>query len=507
MADALNVGLNAARMPLICTLDADSVLETDALLHVVRPLVEQPGLVLAVGGVVRPSNGMRLRRGAVDKLELPRRMIVRAQIVEYLRAFMLGRIGWTTLNGLLVISGAFGAYRRCDVVEVGGLATNSLGQDADLVATLHRLARRKGQRRYQMMVVPQAVCWSEAPERRRDLRRQRRRWSHGMAQVLFRHRRAMLNPRYGRFGLLVLPYNLLFELLGPVVEVLGLPAVLAAWWLDLLNPVYAVAVFLLAFGFGLLISVAAVLADEVVAERYDRWRDLPDPAAGGGVRGHPAAHPAVVVARARPRRRGAATQHDLDGDPRGWASVGPPDPTVLIWVRPLPTRRVDSQSTERSVPMTSARGVDGGRERVAGRTGRLSAGHPGLQRPRRVGERGPGRPRPDQAGSDQHGQPRAAYPVEQHPGLLRAAGRPRRSRPDGPVDGRCDPAEQPAVGGADHRSPPAGPPRRRRAGRGEGTGRSRRAGHRGGRSGRTGGGRGRTRRPGQPRRLARAGAR
>ncbi len=275
VADALNVGLNAARMPLICTLDADSVLETDALLHVVRPLVEQPGLVLAVGGVVRPSNGMRLRRGAVDKLELPRRMIVRAQIVEYLRAFMLGRIGWTTLNGLLVISGAFGAYRRCDVVEVGGLATNSLGQDADLVATLHRLARRKGQRRYQMMVVPQAVCWSEAPERRRDLRRQRRRWSHGMAQVLFRHRRAMLNPRYGRFGLLVLPYNLLFELLGPVVEVLGLPAVLAAWWLDLLNPVYAVAVFLLAFGFGLLISVAAVLADEVVAERYDRWRDLP----------------------------------------------------------------------------------------------------------------------------------------------------------------------------------------------------------------------------------------
>lgn len=275
VADALNVGLNVARMPLVCTLDADSVLDPDALLHVVRPLVERPGMVLAAGGVVRPSNGMQLRRGAVDSLELPRRMIVRAQIVEYLRAFMLGRIGWTSLNGLLIISGAFGAYRRCDVVAVGGLVTDSLGQDADLVATLHRLARRNGQRGYRMMVVPQAVCWSEAPEHRRDLRRQRRRWAHGLAQVLFRHRRAMFNPRYGRFGMVVLPYNLFFELLGPVVEVLGVPAVLAAWWLGLLNPVYAIAVFLLAFGFGLLVSVAAVLADEVLAERYTRWRDLP----------------------------------------------------------------------------------------------------------------------------------------------------------------------------------------------------------------------------------------
>ncbi len=275
VADALNVAINVARMPLVCTLDADSVLDPDALLHVVRPLVERPGKVLAAGGVVRPSNGMRLRRGTVESVELPRRMLVRAQIVEYLRAFMLGRIGWTSLNGLLIISGAFGAYRRCDIVDVGGLQRDSLGQDADLVATLHRLARRKRERGYRMMVVPQAVCWTEVPQHRRDLRRQRRRWAHGLAQVLTRHRGAMLNPRYGRFGMVVLPYHLLFELLGPVVEVLGLPAVLAAWWLGLLNPVYALAVFGLAVGFGLLVSVAAVLADEAIGEHYSRWRDLP----------------------------------------------------------------------------------------------------------------------------------------------------------------------------------------------------------------------------------------
>lgn len=275
VADALNVGVNVARKPLVCTLDADSVLEPDALLHVVRPLVEQPGRVLAVGGVVRPSNGMQRRRGAVERIELPKRLLVRSQIVEYLRAFMLGRIGWTSLNGLLIISGAFGAYRRHDIVEVGGLNTRSLGQDADLVASLHRLARKKGQHGYQMMVVPQAVCWTEAPQRRRDLRRQRRRWAHGLSQVLVNHRGAMLNPRYGRFGLFVLPYHLLFELLGPVIEVLGLPAVIIAYFIGVLNIQYAVVIFLLAVGFGLLVSLAGVLADEVNGERYSRWRDLP----------------------------------------------------------------------------------------------------------------------------------------------------------------------------------------------------------------------------------------
>ncbi len=275
VADALNVGINIARMPLVATLDADTVLDPDALLHVVRPLVERPGKVLAAGGVVRPSNGLTLHRGAVEATRLPRRMLVRAQIVEYLRAFMLGRIGWTSLNGLLIISGAFGAYRRSDIVEVGGLNNRSLGQDADLVATLHRLARQKKEKGYQMMVVPQAVCWTEAPATRRDLGLQRRRWAHGLAQVLVNHRGAMLNPRYGRFGMFVLPYHLLFELLGPVVELLGVPAVLGAWYFGLLNPPYALGIFLLALAFGMLVSVAAVLADEVSGERYSRWRDLP----------------------------------------------------------------------------------------------------------------------------------------------------------------------------------------------------------------------------------------
>ncbi|MBK6873611.1 MAG: glycosyltransferase family 2 protein [Kineosporiaceae bacterium] len=273
-ADALNTALNAARYPLICTLDADSVLEPDALLHIARPLVEQPDDVVAAGGVVRPSNGMVLRRGTIESVTLPRRLIVRAQIVEYLRAFMLGRIGWSWLNSVLIISGAFGAFRREDVVALGGLHPESLGQDADLVASLHHMLRRQKRKDYKVVIVPQAVCWSEAPQHRRDLRRQRRRWAHGLGQVLWHQRSAMLRPRFGRFGLLVLPYHVVFEMLGPVVEVLGLPAVLAAWWLGLLNPLYALTVFAMAIGFGMLVSLSAVLVDEVSERHYDRWRDL-----------------------------------------------------------------------------------------------------------------------------------------------------------------------------------------------------------------------------------------
>ena len=273
-ADALNTALNAARYPLVCTLDADSVLEPDALLQIVRPMVENPDEVVAAGGVVRPSNGINLRRGTVESVTMPRRLVVRAQIVEYLRAFMLGRIGWSWLNSVLIISGAFGVFRRADIVGLGGLHPKSLGQDADLVASLHNVMRAQKRKDYRVVIVPQAVCWSEAPEHRRDLRRQRRRWAHGLGQVLWRQRSAFLRPKYGRFGLVVLPYHVLFELLGPVVEVLGLPMILLAWWLGLLNIWYAVVVFFLAIAFGMLVSVTAVLADEVSERRYTRWRDL-----------------------------------------------------------------------------------------------------------------------------------------------------------------------------------------------------------------------------------------
>lgn len=272
-ADALNVALNAARSPLVCMVDADSVIEPDALLHVVRPFVEQPDSVVAAGGVIRPSNGLRLRRGSVESVSAPPGLLSLAQAVEYLRAFLFGRVGWTWLNGVLIISGAFAVFRRDLVMKIGGMNADSLGQDAELVAALH-LALRRERADYRMVIVPQPVCWTEVPGSWRDLGGQRRRWSQGLVQVLWRYRSAFGRPRFGRFGLLILPYHLFFELLGPVVEVLGLPMVLAAWALGLLDGHFALLVFGLSLGFGAMLSLVAVFLDEVTFHRYDRWRDL-----------------------------------------------------------------------------------------------------------------------------------------------------------------------------------------------------------------------------------------
>ena len=184
--------------------------------------------------------------------------------MEYLRAFLLGRVGWTWLNGNLIISGAFAIFRREDVIAVGGLRENSLGQDADLVASLHRTMSRE-RADYTMVIVPQPVCWTEVPERRRDLARQRRRWSHGLVQVLWRNRSAFGRPKYGRFGMLVLPYHLLFEVLGPVVEVLGVPMVLAAWALGLLNGSFAILAFVMSVGFGIVLSLTAVFLEDLTS--------------------------------------------------------------------------------------------------------------------------------------------------------------------------------------------------------------------------------------------------
>jgi cellulose synthase/poly-beta-1,6-N-acetylglucosamine synthase-like glycosyltransferase len=272
-ADALNLALNAARTSLVCMVDADSVIEPDALLHVVRPFVEDPETTVAAGGVIRPSNGVTLGRGSVTSVRAPDTLLARIQVVEYLRAFLLGRVGWTWLNGVLIISGAFGIFRRDDVIALGGLNADSLGQDADLVASLHASLRRAG-RPYRMTIVPQPVCWTEVPESRADLAQQRRRWSHGLLQVLWRQRSAFGRKSYGRYGLLVLPYHLVFELMGPLIEVLGLPAVCVAWMFGLLSGSYAALMFAVSVGFGAMLSMTAVFLDEVTFHRYERWQDL-----------------------------------------------------------------------------------------------------------------------------------------------------------------------------------------------------------------------------------------
>ncbi len=271
-ADALNVGICAATYPFVCCIDADIILDEDALLRVARPMIES-SRVVAVGGIVRVANGCEVESGRVVKIRTPRNIWANFQIVEYLRAFLAGRTGWSVFNAMLIISGAFGMFRRRDFIEAGGYAHDTVGEDMEVVTRMHRNLKEKGEP-YQISFVPDPVAWTEVPATLRVLRRQRDRWHRGLMDTLFRHRKMLLNPRYGTVGLLAMPYFFLFEFLGPVVEIFGYVAVPLSLWLGYLDVEFAIAFFLAAVGLGTLLSVAAVFLEELRLNRYPRWLDV-----------------------------------------------------------------------------------------------------------------------------------------------------------------------------------------------------------------------------------------
>ncbi|HEX5044668.1 MAG TPA: glycosyltransferase [Candidatus Polarisedimenticolaceae bacterium] len=272
-SDALNAGINLSRYPLFCSIDADSIIEENALLRVVKPFMEHPQETVAVGGIVRIANGCEVRDGKVVRVELPDRPLAIFQVIEYLRAFLTGRVGWSVLRSLLIISGAFGVYRKQDVIDVGGYSLSTDTEDLELVVRLHEHMLRL-KRRYRVVFVPDPVCWTEIPNSVRVLARQRNRWHRGLVQTLWEHRSMMLNPRYGGIGLFAFPYFVCFEMLGPFVETLGYAVVLLSFFLGVLDLQFLL-LFVAAAGlYGIFLSVSAVLLEEMSFRRYPGWVDL-----------------------------------------------------------------------------------------------------------------------------------------------------------------------------------------------------------------------------------------
>lgn len=271
-ADALNAGLNAARYPLVCGIDADSVLQRDSLQRVVQPFLDDPRTV-AAGGTVRVVNGCTVRDGFIEQVRPPRSWLARVQAVEYLRAFLFGRLGWSPLNALLVISGAFGVFRKEAVVEAGGWRHGTVGEDMDLVMRLHRHLRA-ARVPFRITFVPDPVCWTEVPEDFRTLGRQRMRWQRGLAESLAANRALAASRRGGVAGWVAYPFQLLFECLGPVLEVGGYLLFVGGALTGHVEPSAAVAFVWLAVGLGLVLSVSAVLLEELSFAVYPRARHV-----------------------------------------------------------------------------------------------------------------------------------------------------------------------------------------------------------------------------------------
>lgn len=272
-SDALNAGINVARAPLFCSMDADSLLEPDALLRAVRPFIDRPDETLAVGGTIRIANGCRIESGRIVQVRMPTNFLALVQIMEYLRAFLMARLALSSMQVLTVISGAFGLFRRQPVLEVDGYSHGTVGEDMELVIKLHRLYRERKQP-YRIEFVAEPVCWTEVPESLTILGRQRSRWQRGSLETFFRHKTMLFNPRYGRIGFIGFGNILVVDVLGPMIEVLGYILIPLFWALGLLSWEYFLAFIAVTFALGVFVSTATLILEEVQLRRFPRARDL-----------------------------------------------------------------------------------------------------------------------------------------------------------------------------------------------------------------------------------------
>lgn len=272
-ADAVNAGLNAATSPWVCVVDSDSMLESDALLRIMTPVLYGSKDVVGAGGIVRVLNGSTVERGRMKQVRLPRKPIEAIQVVEYLRAFLIGREAWGTLDMLMIISGAFGVFRTDLIRAIGGYRAAAIGEDFDLVARLHRylLDRRET---YKIQFVADPVCWTEVPFDWRSLARQRMRWQKGLLDVLWPNRNMLFRRRYGRIGAIALPYLWIFELCAPVIEIGGIFTMVAAAVMGCLSREFFLQFMLFGYAFATLISIGSVLQEEFTYKRYNDWRDV-----------------------------------------------------------------------------------------------------------------------------------------------------------------------------------------------------------------------------------------
>jgi cellulose synthase/poly-beta-1,6-N-acetylglucosamine synthase-like glycosyltransferase len=269
-ADSLNAGLNISSSELVCSIDADTILDPDGLRRLVRPFIRSRDVV-AAGATIRVANGCTVTQGRLASERGPHRALAGIQAVEYLRAFLFGRPGWNRLGGNILISGAFGLFRRQSLLETNGYAM-TVGEDMELVVRLRRHAHETGQMA-RVEFVPDPVAWTETPTTFRELGRQRERWQRGFSDALWRHRRILFNPRYGVLGMVVFPAFVLFEWMAPIVEALGLCLVVLGLIVGELSAEFAVLFFGLACGLGILLSMLALMLEELSFRRYGRARD------------------------------------------------------------------------------------------------------------------------------------------------------------------------------------------------------------------------------------------
>lgn len=271
-ADTLNVGINISKYPVFISMDADSLLEKEALIRITLPFLNN-SQVVAVGGTIRVSSGCKIEDGVITKVDLPKTSLGRIQTVEYLRAFFTGRIGSDAMGMLLIISGAFGAFKKSAVIDAGGYTKDCIGEDMELVVKLHKIMRKKGIP-YKIRFLEDPVCWTQPPENLRDLYKQRKRWQIGLINTLLNHKHMVFNPKYGSVGMFTIPYYWLFEFIGPAIETFGYIVVTISYLLGVTSIKFVLAFYLLTVFMGIILSIGAIMLENYTMRKFTEFRQL-----------------------------------------------------------------------------------------------------------------------------------------------------------------------------------------------------------------------------------------
>jgi len=273
-SDSLNAGINVSSKDLFVSIDADTIMESDALLKLVKPFIEETDKkVIATGGVIRIANSCEIESGQVKKIHLPRKFLPRAQVLEYTRAFLMSRMAWSKLDGLLLISGALGMFDKEVVVKCGGYNINTVGEDMELVVRMRRYMVENNQT-YVVTYIPDPLVWTEVPENLRIFARQRNRWTRGTIETLYEHRKIFMNPKYRSFGMLGYTYWMLFEWMAPLIEFFGLMYFTIIAILGMINWSFFLLLFIFVYTFSVSMSVWAVLFEELTYHKYEKKRDV-----------------------------------------------------------------------------------------------------------------------------------------------------------------------------------------------------------------------------------------
>jgi len=273
-ADALNAGINISSKPLFTVIDVDSILDNETLCKLVKPFLEETDkTVIATGSVIHIANSCIIDKGQVIQVRFPEKWLARFQSIEYNRAFLLGRMAWGKLNGLLLISGAIGMFNKQVIVECGGYSTETVGEDMELIVRVRRYLEDKGEK-YSVIYIPDPLCWTEAPETLKVLGKQRNRWTRGTIETLFKHSKLFFNPKYKLMGMFSYPYWFFFEWLAPIMEIFGLTYFTVLSILGMTSWPFFLLMLFFIYSFAVGFSIWSIFFSEISFNKYTGQGEL-----------------------------------------------------------------------------------------------------------------------------------------------------------------------------------------------------------------------------------------